>query len=172
MSLLTNKYSEYILSILTINLFMYTLLLYSIFALFFMFDLKYIKTLSDLKNFNYVDLVSTTLVICFLSLAGIPPLLGFIIKFCIFIFYVNQIQYALIFIVILFNLFAMFFYIQNTRFIISKEQKFFFIFRENKIHISYLLIKIIILLNFVNFIGILIYNDIYIYFNNCFSTLI
>lgn len=165
-------YKEYILSLLTINIIMYTFILYTIFSLFFIFDLKYIKTLSELKTMNYIESVSITLIISFLSLAGIPPLLGFVVKFCMFFFYILQTQYALLIVIILFNFFAMFFYIQNTRFVVSKEPGFNFVFRQNTVYIPFTLIKCLVFLNFLNLCGIFLYNDLYLFLNNIYCYLL
>ena len=114
-------YNFYYLSILIFNLLSYILILYNIFLLFFLFDLKYVKTLNDLKIFGSLPFITISIVIILLSFAGIPPLFGFISKFLSFILLVSKNNFFLIFIFLLSNLFIIYFYIQNLRFLISKK---------------------------------------------------
>lgn len=118
-----------------------------------MFDLKYIQSLSDLKKFNRIPYVHTYITLIFLSLAGIPPLMGFLSKFLIFIyiFYKNNIFFFFIF--IFGNMFIIYFYIQNLKFLVSKNIEFFFF---NKFS-NFLLFKINNLLNLLNFFNILFF---------------
>src|SRR5690348_18084425 len=118
-----------------------------------MFDLKYIQSLSDLKKFNRVPYIHTYLTLIFLSLAGIPPLMGFLSKFLIFIyiFYKNNIFFFFIF--IFGNMFIIYFYIQNLKFLVSKNIEVFFIGKFN----NSMFFRINNFLNFLNFFNILLF---------------
>jgi NADH:ubiquinone oxidoreductase subunit 2 (subunit N) len=126
-------YNEYIFSLILFNILIYIFLLINIFLIFFIFDMKYIKTLNELKFFGNLPLVSVFLVFLLLSFAGIPPLTGFISKFLIFIYVFSKqnIFYFLFFIFV--NLFIIYFYIQNLRFLISKNVSNKFIIKNNNI---------------------------------------
>ena len=58
---------------------------------------------------NYMNFISITVVLTFLSMSGIPPLVGFVGKFLIFNFLFLMKKYVFIFIFSLLNFFAIFF---------------------------------------------------------------
>ena len=90
--------------------------------------MKYLKTLNELKFFGNLPLITTFLILMLLSFAGVPPLLGFLSKFLVFIYIVSKSNYLFLFIFIFSNMFVIYFYIQNLRFLVSKNvgNKFFF----------------------------------------------
>lgn len=136
-----------------------------------MFDLKYIKSLSDIKKFNRVTYIHTYIVLIFLSLAGIPPLMGFLSKFLIFIyiFYKNNILIFILFIFV--NMFIIYFYLQNLKFLVSKNIEVFFLTKLNK----FFKFKINNFLNFLNFFNVTLFiylEDVLIYINYSSSFLL
>lgn len=118
-----------------------------------MFDMKYIQTLSDLKKFNRIPYIHTYVVLIFLSLAGIPPLMGFLSKFLIFIYIFYKNNFLFFFIFIFVNMFIIYFYIQNLKFLVSKNIEIFFF---NKFG-SFFFFKINNFLNLLNFFNILLF---------------
>jgi NADH:ubiquinone oxidoreductase subunit 2 (subunit N) len=60
------------------------------FSIFFLFDLRYLKTLSDFKFIGGIKSLSVYIVILLMSFAGIPPLLGFASKFLIFLIFFKK----------------------------------------------------------------------------------
>ena len=80
-------HSDFILTSILINIYSYIFLIIQIFLVFFMFDTTYFRTLNELKFFGDLKKISSPILLIFLSLAGIPPLLGFCSKFIIFILY-------------------------------------------------------------------------------------
>ncbi len=57
------------------------------FTIFFLFDLRYLKTLSDFKFIGSIKSISIYIVLLLMSFSGIPPLLGFVSKFLMFIIF-------------------------------------------------------------------------------------
>lgn len=142
------------------NIYIYIYLLYLFFSLLFLFDVKKIKTINNLKVFNRYNFVSITIVLVFLSMSGIPPLMGFVGKFLIFNFLFLSQKYLYIIIFSLLNFFSIYFYIQNLRFLISKMQYNYFLIAGYFVFFNKKLINLLILLNFINFFGILFVEDI------------
>ncbi len=139
------------------------------FCLFFIFDLKYFKTLNELKGLANYTFITTSLIVLLMSIAGIPPLFGFVGKFLIFIFIFFKKQFILIFFLIFFNFFAMYFYIQNLRFLVKKNlSRTPFIIKNNRAYINFNLVFIIVSLNFLNLFGFLFTEDFLIFINHMF----
>ena len=157
--------NEYYLSILLFNIFSYIFILVNIFLLFFLFDLKYVKTLNDLKFFGNLPLITTFTVIILLSFAGIPPLLGFISKFLIFIFIVSKNNYLFLFLFIFSNMFIIYFYIQNLRFVISKNISNKFFLKNNHVNLNISMMFMFNLFNYFNVFCIFYFEEFMIYLN-------
>lgn len=169
MNFIASNYNEYFLGTIAFNVFIYVLLVYNLFSLFFVFDVKYIKSLTELKDMNYVDGLTTCIILTFLSLAGIPPLLGFVSKFLLFIYFLVKVNVAILVVIILFNFFVMFFYLQNIRFLVSSNPKNFFNIKNNFVFWDKTLILFIILLNLFSIFGMFLADDYTIFFNCVFS---
>ena len=76
-----------------------------------------IKTLFSLSNFGSTHIFTKILALSILSLAGIPPLLGFFSKIFVFVLISNS-NLAILFIPFFVLLFVgLYFYIQNLRFL-------------------------------------------------------
>jgi len=103
--------------ILIFNILVYLILLGNIFAIFFFFNTNKLINLMDLKVLNTSNFFLLTIIFLFLSLAGIPPLVGFIGKFLMLILFFNQNHFLFIILFFLLNLFMIYFYIQNLRFL-------------------------------------------------------
>ena len=162
-------YTEYVLSLFFFNILIYISMLTLFFCLFFMFDLKYFKKLNELKGLANYTFATVSLIVLLLSIAGIPPLFGFVGKFLIFIFIFFKKQFILIFFLIFFNFFAMYFYIQNLRFLVKKNNsRAPFIIKNNRVYINFNLLQIIVFLNFLNLFGLFFTEDFLIYINHMF----
>jgi len=156
----------YGIAIIYLNIYIYIFMLYLFFSLLFLYDIKKIKTLSNLKIFNKYNFVSITIVLIFLSMSGIPPLAGFIGKFLLFNFLFLTQKYIFVIIFSLLNFFSIYFYIQNLRFLVSKTQQHNFLIGGFYVFFNKKLINIIVLFNLVNFFGILYFEDVlYIFIN-------
>ena len=116
-------------------------------------------------------MITTFVILRFLSFAGIPPLAGFLSKFLIFIhiFFKSNIVIFLFFLFM--NLFVMYFYIQNLRFIISKQISNIFIFKNFLVFLNKFSLFSINLLNFFNITIIFYFEEFFLYFNLMSSTL-
>ena len=159
-----NYYYGY--SIIYMNVYIYIFILYTFFSLLLIFDVKKVKTLTNLKIFNKNNFLSVTTVLIILSMAGIPPLVGFVGKFLIFNYLFFSQKYLYILIFSFMNFFSIYFYIQNLRFLISKVQKNFFLKSGFYVFYNKKLIDLIVLLNLVNFFGILYFEDFLYFFIN------
>jgi len=160
---------NYGLVILHINVYIYIHILYLLFSVLFLYDTKKLLSLVNFKVLNYMNFISITVVLTFLSMSGIPPLVGFVGKFLIFNFLFLMKKYVFIFIFSLLNFFAIFFYIQNLRFLINKTQSNFFLISGFYFFFNKGIVNIIVLLNLVNFFGIFFLEDfVYILTNMLF----
>lgn len=111
------------MSIIYMNIYIYVFILYLFFSVLFIFDVKKLKTLNNLKVLNRYNFFSITVVLTFLSMSGIPPLAGFVGKFLLFNFLFFSQKYIFIVFFSFLNFFSIYFYIQNLRFLISKTQQ-------------------------------------------------
>jgi NADH:ubiquinone oxidoreductase subunit 2 (subunit N) len=140
------------------------LLLLNIFFLFFLFDIRYVRTLSELKFLGNIQSLSIILVLILMSFAGVPPLLGFTGKFLIFITLLNNSSWIFVLFFGIVNIFLIYFYIQNFRFVVPKKiyDKSFYKFSFKK---SSSLVNLIVLLSTLNLFGVLYIEEFFIYFN-------
>lgn len=145
--------------------------MFNIFFLLFLLDSKKIKTLNELKYAYNIQFISMSIILVFLSLAGIPPLSGFLSKFLIFIqiFYKSNTIFFLFFLFL--NTFVIYFYIQNLRFLVSKKISNIFIIKNFFINLNNNIIFNINILNTLNAFSFLIIEEFLIY-SNLVSSLI
>jgi len=158
-------FNEYSFSIMLFNIVIYIIAMLNIFFIIFLFNTKILKTLNELKNAYNLQFISMSLVIVLLSLAGVPPVSGFLSKFLIFIqmFFKKNLILFLFFLFL--NTFSIYFYIQNLRFLVSKKISNIFIIKNYFVFFSNPLIFIINFLNFFNFLSILYMEEVLSYFN-------
>lgn len=164
-----NVYNDYFFefwfSLLFFNVLVYIFLLVNIFLLFFLFDLKYLKTLNELKFMSNLPLIFVFTVLLLLSFAGIPPLLGFLSKFLIFIFLISKKNFFVVFIFLFFNVFVIYFYLQNLRFIVSKNISNKFVIKNNFVNFNKNIIFYINFFNFFNLFGLFYFEEFFIFLN-------
>ncbi len=163
---LNNSY--YGLSIIYFNILVYVSILYLFFSVLFLYDIKKIKTLNSLRVFNRINFISITIVLVFLSMAGIPPLAGFVGKFLLFNFLFFMQKYFIIILFSFLNFFSIYFYIQNLRFLISKTQLNYFLINGFYVFFNKSLLNLIVFFNLFNFFNILYFEDLLYYMLNLF----
>lgn len=147
-------------TILLLNIFIYIFLLSLIFLILFLFDLKSFKSLTDFKFIGNTNLLSLSIFLSIASLAGVPPLFGFCGKFFFFIYIFLKKNLFLCFLASLLNVFYIFFYIQNLRFLNTGTTKFLsfnFVKNEN-VYLT------ILFFTFINTFSFLFIEDIYLNF--------
>lgn len=167
----TTNYSYLGLSILLLNIISYLIVFLILIALILMCNLSKLKTLNQFKEFNSYSFIHYTIVFSLISLAGIPPLLGFSGKFLAILFASLKSQYVIIILMTLLNIFAMYFYIQNLRFVVKKTKSNILIYKNYYVNINYSLITNIIIFNFFNIFGILFLSDFLIIITNITSNI-
>jgi len=140
------------------------------FFIFFIFDIKYVKTLSELKFIGNLQSFSIYVVIILLSFAGVPPLLGFTGKFLIFITLFSKSNWLFLIFFGIVNIFLIYFYIQNFRFLSSKR-----IYDKTAYKINFIkpnfFVNTLMFLNFLNVFGILFIEEFLIFFNSVSSNM-
>lgn len=130
-----------------------------------MFDTKIVKTLNELKYVYNLQFISISLILIFLSLAGIPPLSGFLGKFLIFIQIFFKSNFILFFFFLFLNVFAIYFYIQNLKFLISKKIQNIFLLKNYFVFLCRPSTFKVNILNFFNVTSILYIEELQIYLN-------
>lgn len=162
---INNELNSYGLSILLLNIINYLIVFMLIISIILLTNLSKFKSLNQFKEFNSYNFILYSLIFSLLSMAGIPPLLGFTGKFLAILFSIFKSQYILIILMTILNIFGMYFYIQNLRFVVKKNKSSILNFKTYYININYAISLNIIILNFFNFFGILFLSDILIILN-------
>lgn len=137
----------------------------NIFFIFFLFDTKIFKTLNEIKYSYNLQFITISVILVFLSLAGIPPLSGFLSKFLIFIQIFYKSNFIILILFLFLNTFSIYFYIQNLRFLISKKISNIFIIKNYFIYLNVFSIFKINVLNFVNLSSIFYVEEFLVYYN-------
>lgn len=162
---INNELNSYGLSILLLNIINYLIVFMLIISIILLTNLSKFKSLNQFKEFNSYNFILYSLIFSLLSMAGVPPLLGFTGKFLAILFSIFKSQYILIILMTILNIFGMYFYIQNLRFVVKKNKSSILNFKTYYININYAISLNIVLLNFLNFFGILFLSDIIIILN-------
>lgn len=160
------NFSEYGISLIYLNILIYIYLLFLLFSILLVFDIKNFLTLNELKKFTGLQFFSVTILLLLFSLAGLPPFLGFISKFLMFFFIIFKQGFFFLFFFTVINIFIIYFYIQNVRFLFSINSVCFYFFKNNYVYMNFNLVLIAVLLNFFNLFGILFSEDLLIFIDN------
>jgi NADH:ubiquinone oxidoreductase subunit 2 (subunit N) len=158
-------YQEYTISVLIINVLVYLCLTALIFGLIFIFDQKYFKTLNELQGLNSSSFILMSFIFGLLSLAGMPPLIGFLSKFLLVITVLKNYHFFLLFIFTFINLFMIYFYIQNMRLLQRPSIKNLIRVKNYFALVDLKLLYLLIIFNSINWFGILVLSDILVWIN-------
>ena len=97
--------------------FIYNLALFVLFSTLFQLSLTNVKTLYSFTHFKGTHVTTKLLLLSLLSMAGIPPFVGFFSKLFILILLLNSNFALLAFFFFTLLLTSLYFYIQNIRFL-------------------------------------------------------
>jgi len=161
-----NFFYEYGLGVLLINVCVYLLLLLMIFLILFFFDLKKFRTLNEFKGLNSYNFLLMSMGFSLLSLAGMPPLTGFTSKFIMLIYLLYKNQYLMFFFFSIINIFMIYFYIQNIRFLMKKVVSQIILVKNFIANIEFNLVSLLTFLNFLNLFNIFVFGDFFLIFNS------
>ena len=150
---------EYGFGLIFTNILLYLLLLILIFSIFFFFNINIIQTLSDFKLINTYSFFIMTLILTLLSIAGVPPLVGFVGKFLLLVTILSNNNYLLFIILCILNIFMLYFYIQNIRFMVTRGKLSNHTIKVNYVFLDTKLLNIVCSLNIINVIGIFFFED-------------
>ena len=116
--LLNNDYLQ-IMTLITTYMFIYNVTSFLLFSTLLQFVNSNLKTLFSFSTLGVSNIFTKILIVAILSLAGVPPLVGFFSKIFVFIVVANSsltVLFPALF-VLLFT--GLYFYIQNIRFLHS-----------------------------------------------------
>jgi NADH-quinone oxidoreductase subunit N len=105
-----------------INIISYVVNLLVLFTILIFNDSSKIISTSNLFIINNNKLFKIAFIIAILSLSGIPPFIGFFAKFYVYNYFLYKTNYFLLFLFFFFNLFALYFYLQNTRYLLFNNK--------------------------------------------------
>jgi len=157
--------TTYGLSLLLLNIINYLLIFLPIISIILICDITKIKNLNQFKEFNSYNFILYTVMLSLLSMSGIPPLLGFTGKFLAILFLSFKSQYFLLILTLILNMFSMYFYIQNLRFLIKKNKSSILNYKNYYINLNYSINQLIVLLNLLNIFGFFFISDLLIIVN-------
>jgi NADH-quinone oxidoreductase subunit N len=158
-----------IIGLILLNVILYLIILTNIFIIFFLHDTRALKTINEFKGIFSNNFYVILIVVAILSMAGMPPLLGFFGKFFIVIFFLKKGQFFLFGCFIILNVFVIYFYILNIRFLITKSNKSFFFLKNYTVYINFNFVCLSILFSILNIFGIFFLNDLVLYVNSLCS---
>lgn len=115
-------FQHYSLTLIYFFIFIYVFSIIHIFILIFQLNSGFFKTLNYFSFFKNIPYFHFSLILLLLSLAGVPPLSGFFLKFLLFLLFTSKSHFFIIFFFTFINMFSIYFYIQNLLFVTSKKE--------------------------------------------------
>ena len=151
------------------NILVYLFISIALFSILLVFSDKTYSTLNKLKNLNEFQSIFIFTLFFLMSLAGLPPLLGFVGKFLLYIQLLAQKSFYLFIVFLIFNIFILYFYIQNIRFLLIKNNSKI---RQTNNLFNYnyeSLFSFLLFIMFFNIFGIFYFENILNYISFFFS---
>jgi NADH:ubiquinone oxidoreductase subunit 2 (subunit N) len=99
-----------------------------------------------MKLFYTNKFLFVCLVFVLLSLAGMPPMLGFIAKLLSILFFYSKLNLVIFIIFCLVNFFSIYFYILNLKHLVGNEHSIFFNIKGNVIYLNFFIIFMLVLM--------------------------
>ncbi len=158
--ILYNYYDILIYTIL--YLFFYNISLVLLFIFIWTSSFFYIKTLNNLKEFNNNSYKKYSLLILFLSIAGIPPFVGFFFKLNL-ISLIGNSSFLLLFLLFFFLFAVLFFYLQNVKYLLIPINFEYYIYSINDLKTSLTYIYLVSFILFFITFGLLFLDDFYVF---------
>ena len=144
------------------NVIMYLISTLSLFCVFFLFDSTTVKSMSDLKKVSFSPKIHFIVALSILSLAGLPPLIGFSGKFSLIVGLTNTANMLSWMYVIIFNLFGLYFYIHIFKYFHSSQYKNSDLIKSNRSFLCVNLVNYCIVFATTILMGTLIFNDVFL----------
>lgn len=163
-----NTYLE-LITLLSIYLFFYNLSLVVIFLNFFSFINTKIKTIFSFNEFKLNFFLLSTTFIAILSMAGVPPFIGFFSKLFLLILLSSSYIATLYIPLLILLFFGLYFYTQNLRYILTSNNKNTnYAFNEN-LRLPSLFFFIVTNISFLTTLGLFFLDDFILIFYWIFS---
>lgn len=147
-----------------INIWVYSLSVFILLNIFFLFDVNNFKSIADINYCSSLNLICFMLILLLSNLAGIPPFLGFSTKLLIILnfFFSNSWIHILLFSI--FNLFGLYFYLNNVKFLYTSESNTQFLIQNNLVYLSRTILYFSLISSFFIITSYFFIIDLYLFF--------
>lgn len=149
--------------ILFVNILIYLYLTSLIFFLLFLFDLRYFRTLNEVKILFNNKFLSTAFILVLLSLAGVPPMLGFIGKLLSVLLFFSKFNLLIFFFFIVITIFSIYYYILNLRYLVNDDSSIFYYMKGNIIYLNFPIVFLITVMFIFNIGALFFLQDILVF---------
>lgn len=142
----------------------YNISLISLFIVFTQHILTKFKTIYAFNDYYFNTFFLNIITITLLSLAGVPPFIGFFSKLLILITLINSVFFIFYIFFFALLLLALYFYLQNIRFLFSSQSSVLSYSYLNFKRINSLATYVLIIIVSVLINGVFIFDDILLFF--------
>lgn len=156
---------EYGFGVVFLNIIIYLMLVVYLFCLLFLLRAQSFVTLNELRLISINKFFLFNAVIVILSMAGMPPMFGFAGKLLLFLSICNFNNFLILFLFVFINVFLIYFYIQNIRFLVNSELSSNIIINNFYGYLNFRLVFFIICLFIINFLGFYWLEELLLFIN-------